>query len=326
MIKNRNIADDAAIAISKVLGGGLVGVGRIMYVAPATSELYTYWQSRVPEADLFSDISLAYAQMVSGRNDVLLLSPDSHVVTAMLDISKNRCHFIGVDQRGGIGMGARSRISMGVTTAATDIAVMKNTGVGNTFIGIKFSSSNTKNESLYTVAEGGEYTVYQNCEFYKSTHLDKTGAAEILNNGDSVQWLNCTIGSSANELSGAVIRPCMLLTATLSGKKCRDNVMLDCILLRKSGNVANRFIYGANATDVERMFYIDRTLFFSNPLGAATPAVGVDFGAGQTEGAVVLGAGCTSVDVTVLGATGEGVYTLAPSSPTYATSGVAVNA
>ena len=326
MIKNRNIANDAAIAISKVLGGGLVGVGRVMYVAPATSELYTYWQTRVPEADLFSDIALAYAQMVSGRNDVLLLSPDTHTVTAMLNITKNRCHFIGVDQRGGIGMGARSKVSMGVTTAATDIAAVQNTGVGNTFIGIKFTSSNTKDISLYAVAEGGEYTVYQNCEFYKDTDLDVTGAAEILNNGDSVQWLNCTIGSSANQLSGAVIRPCMLLTATLSGKKCRDNVMLDCILLRKGGNVANRFIYGANATDVERMFYIDRTLFFSNPLGAATPAVGVDFGAAQTEGAVVLGAGCTSVDVTVLGATGEGVYTLAPSSPTYATSGIAVNA
>ena len=116
----------------------------------------------------------------------------------------------------------------------------------------------------------------------------------------------------------------MLLTATLSGKKCRDNVMLDCILLRKAGGTEASFIYGANATDVERMFYIDRTLFFNNPLSAATPAVAVDFGAAQTEGAVVLGQGCSSVDVTVLATTGEGIYTLAPSSPTYATSGKAV--
>jgi hypothetical protein len=226
--------------------------------------------------------------------------------------------------RDGIGMGARARVSMGVTTAATDIATMQNTGVGNTFTGIKFTNANTVAEGIYCVAEGGEYTVYKNCEFYKSTDLDVTGAAEVLNNGDSAQWLNCTFGSSANQIVGAVIRPCMLVTATLSGKKCRDNVILDCIFLRKAGNVANRFIYGANATDVERMFYVDRTLFFSNPLGAATPAVAVDFGSAQTDGAVVLGQGCLIADVTVLGATGEGIYTMAPSSPTYATSGLSV--
>ena len=146
-----------------------------------------------------------------------------------------------------------------------------------------------------------------------------------MNNGDSAQWLNCTIGSTANAISGAIIRPCMLLTReTITGKVCRDNVMKGCLLLRKCGDTANRFIYGANANDVERMFYIDDTLFFSNPLGSATPALGVDFGAAQTEGAVVLGSNVTSVDVTALGATGEGIYTLAPSSPTYATSGKAV--
>lgn len=266
-------------------------------------------------------------KVVTNRHDVVVLSANSsHQLSAMLTITKNRVHFISADGRTGFGMGARARISMGVTTATTDIAAMQNTGVGNTFTGIKFSSSNTLAQSLYGIAEGGEYTIYDRCEMYKSTDLDVTGAAEVLNNGDSTQWLNCTIGSSANEISGANIRPCMLLTATLSGKKCRDNIMIGCQLLRKCGNVANRFIYGANATDVERMFYIDNTLFFSNPLGSATPAIAVDFGAAQTEGAVVLGPNVTAVDVTVLGATGEGVYTLAPDSPTYATSGIAVAA
>ena len=76
---------------------------------------------------------------------------------------------------------------MGVTTAATDIAVMQNTGVGCTFGGLKFDSANTVAESLYAVAEGGEYSIYSGCEFYKSTDLNETAAAEILNNGDSAQ-------------------------------------------------------------------------------------------------------------------------------------------
>ena len=235
MIKDRNIAADAAISISKILGAGMAGAGRILYVAPATSASYTYWSGKVPAGDLFTSLSSAYDQTVTGRNDVILLSPDTHTLTAMLDVSKNRVHFIGVDFRGGYGMGARAKVSLGVTTAATDIATMQNTGVGNTFTSIKFMNSNTVAEGIYCVAEGGEYTVYSHCEFYKDTDLDVTGAAEVLNNGDSVQWLNCTIGSSANIVADNVIRPCMLLTATLSGKKCRDNIMTDCVLLRKAG-------------------------------------------------------------------------------------------
>lgn len=305
--------------------------GKILVVCPSTDANFQKLQEvfrNDPEGDVrvFSTVAAAYAAATTNRDDVIALTANAaHTVTEMLDVSKNRIHFVSMGGRdGAFGMGARSRIVMGVTTAATDIAVMKNTGIGNTFTGIKFDSGNTKAESLYTVAEGGEYAIYENCEFYKSTDLDETGAAEVLNNGDSTQWINCTIGSSANEIVGAIIRPCMLLTATLSGKKCRDNIMYGCKLLRKCGNTANRFIYGANATDVERLFEIENTLFFSNPLGSATPAIGVGFGSAQTEGAVIIGQGCKSVDVTALGETGKGVYTLAPSSPTYATSGKAV--
>ena len=101
MIKDRNIANDAAIALSKILGGGILGAGRIMYVAPSTSKSYSYWNGKVPSADLFTDLETAYDQVVSGRNDILVLSPDSHTLTAMLTVSKDRVHFIGSDMRGG---------------------------------------------------------------------------------------------------------------------------------------------------------------------------------------------------------------------------------
>ena len=144
-------------------------------------------------------------KVTTNNHDVVLLSANStHVLSSMLDISVNRTHFIGLDARAGFGMGARTKISLGVTTAATDIATMKNTGVGNTFTGIKFMNSNTVAEGIYCVAEGGEYSVYDHCEFYKSTDLDVTGASEVLNNGDSAQWLNCTFGSSADIVADIV--------------------------------------------------------------------------------------------------------------------------
>lgn len=266
-------------------------------------------------------ISKAYDAVTTNKHDVIVLSANGgHAQTAMLDITKNRVHFVGLDLRAGYGMGSRARITMGVTTAATDIAVLKNTGVGNTFTGIKFDSSNTVDESLYAVAEGGEYAIYNRCEFYKSTDLNETGAAEVLNNGDSAQWLNSVFGSSANIIADNVIRPNMLLTATLSGKKCRDNIVDNCIFLSKAGGTEAVRIYGANATDVERLFYVKDSLFYNNILSAATPAHAVGFGAAQTEGAVIL-KNCTSVDHTVMAQASMNIY-VDGAVPTFATTGV----
>lgn len=272
----------------------------------------------------FKTIAKAYSMVTTNNNDVIMLSANAaHVQTSMLDITKNRVHFVGASLRGGsYGLGARSRITMGDSTVSADIALMKNTGVGNTFTGIKFDSSSTVAASLYCVAEGGEYAIYDGCEFYKSTDLNETAAAEVLNNGDSAQWLNCVFGSTANETVGAVIRANMLLTATIAGSKCRDNIVDNCIFMCKAGNTAKVMVYGANATDVERLFYMKNCLFFNSILAAADPAHAVGFGAAQTEGQVIL-KDCTSVLCTVMKQASRAIY-VDGAVPTQNTSGVAV--
>ena len=270
-------------------------------------------------------VAKAYSLATTNKDDVICLTGSaSHVVTEMLDVSKNRVHFIGVDGTPGRLYGQNAKLSMGVTTAATDLGVMKNTGVRNSFQNIKFTSANTRAESIYSVVEGGEYALYLNCEFYKETDLDQTGAAELVMNGDSAQVINCTIGSLANAISGAILRPCVLLTQGLAGtgKVARDVTFIGCQLWRKAGNVANRFVYGANANDVERMLLMKNCTFVSNTLGAATPAAAVGFGAAQTAGTVLL-QDCASVDCTVMAQAAVGIY-VAGSVPTFATTGIAV--
>lgn len=275
-------------------------------------------------ANAVKTLSKALDKVTTNNWDLVVGDPDSEVVeTSMVTNTKSRFNVVG-DSSGRI-LGPRFRVGATITTGATNIATMQNTGVGVGFHGVKFGNASTVDEGLYCVAEGGEYSMYSHCEIYKSTDLDVTGAAEVLNNGDSAQWFDCVIGSTANEIVGAIIRPCMLLTATLSGKKCRDNIVNDCVFLRKGGNAANRFIYGANATDIERLFRIGgETLFYNNPLGATDPGVAIDFGAAQTEGSVICGPNVHIASVGVLGATGEGIYVSTPSSPTYATSGLSV--
>ncbi len=114
----------------------------------------------------------------------------------------------------------------------------------------------------------------------------------------------------------------MLLTATIAGAKCRDNYIQDCIFLSKAEGTGHVDIYGANATDVERMFYVKNCLFYNNPLSAATPAHAVGFGAAQTEGCVIL-KDCTSVDHTVMKQAIMNIY-VDGAVPTHNTTGVAV--
>lgn len=270
-------------------------------------------------------VAQGYSMMTTNKDDVMvLLGSSTHVLTEMLDLTKNRCHFVGMDGSGGRMFGQNAKISMGVTTAATDIAAVKNTGVRNTFHNIKFMSSNTKAESLYAFAEGGEYSKFTNCEFYKDSDLNETAAAEVLNNGDSAQWIGCTFGSTANIIADDKIRPNMLLTATLSGKKCRDNYIEGCLFFSKAGGTEAVRIYGANATDVERMFLVKDSVFYNNILSAATPAHAVGFGSAQTEGAVIL-KNCTSVDHTVMAQAAMNIY-VDGAVPTFATTGVSVAA
>ena len=264
----------------------------------------------------------AIDRVTSNNNDVILINGNSTVVeTAMVSITKNRVHTIGVNgMLGHYGQGAK--ISCSATATATNIATVQNTGVRNTFTGIKFINEMTVDQGLYAFAEGGEFTRFFNCEFYKSTDLDVTGAAELLHNGDSAQFYSCTFGSTANIIADNVIRPNVLLSATLTGKKCRDSLFDDCLFFSKAGGTEHVAVYGANATDVERMLLIKDSVFFNNILSAATPAHAVGFGGAQTEGAVLL-KDCTCVDHTVMAQAAVGIY-VDGAVPTFATSGVSV--
>jgi hypothetical protein len=258
-----------------------------------------------------STIAAAYALMTTNKDDVCILSGNSaHAVTEMLTIAKNRVHFVG---QGPLRMyGCASRITMGVTTAATDLGVMQNTGVRNSFTNIKFDSANTVAESLYSVVEAGEYAVYDHCEIYKSTDMDVTGAAELVSNGDSSQFHNCTIGSLVNASTGAIIRPNILVTkAIVTGKVSRDVQFINCNIWRKSGNTANRFVYGANATDVERMMLFENCKFWNAKLAAAVPAQNVAFAASLTQGEVLLN-NCVAINAATAMSTTTGVFVNGP--------------
>lgn len=275
-------------------------------------------------AKAFKTISKAYSMVTTNKDDVIaLIGSSTHALTEMLTVAKSRVHFIGVDGSNGRYFGQNAKVSLGVTTAATDIGTILNTGVRNTFTNIKFLNSNTVTEGIYCVVEGGEYTIYNGCEIYKETDLNETTASEMVMNGDSCQVLNCTIGSSANLLVGDIIRANVRITGGTAGAglKARDVVFENCRFLKKAAGTASCYIYAANATDAERMFHIKNSLFYNSKLASGDPAQCVIAAAAQTEGDILID-NCTSINNTKL-STSTGVAIAGP-VPTYATTGIAV--
>lgn len=259
----------------------------------------------------FKTLSHAVACVTTNNNDVVFIDGDSTVVeAAMVTIDVNRTHFVGINGPAGH-FGAGAQISCAVAAGATNIATVKNIGVRNTFSNIKFVNKNTVEQGIYAFVEGGEYTRFNNCEFAKETDLDETGAADLVCNGDSPMFYGCSFGSSSAAISGATIRANILMTAAIAGenKVTRDAWFENCILWRKSSNAANRFVYGANADDIESMCVFKECLFMNSKISAAVPAQNVAFGSSLTAGEVLLW-NCASMNAgTTMSAT-TGVFVL----------------
>lgn len=292
------------------------GGGKVYFVNPTTG---LTGNDGLSMDNPLSTISGAMAKCTSNNHDVIVLSATSgHAQTEMLSVTKNRLHFVGLDAVGRY-YGQRSRItSSGASTSG--IALVQTTGVGTSFSNIKFDSGFTLAASLYTFADGGEYTRVQNCEVYKSSDLDQATAAEVLMNGDSSFWSHCTIGSLATGVSAA--RTNVLLTReTITGKVCRDVTFENCnFWLKSSSNTASHF-HATTATDVERMLKIKNSEMIVAKLSTGTVGDAIIVDAAQTEGHIIVINSC-NVNSTALGTTGSvGIVYYGPEIATAATAG-----
>ena len=102
----------------------------------------------------FLTLDKAVDSATTNKDDVIVLSTNgSHQITEMLAISKSRVHLMG-DTFGRM-YGQRAKINYADAIATADAFAVKNTGVGNTFTGIKFLNNNTDAQVVATFGEGG---------------------------------------------------------------------------------------------------------------------------------------------------------------------------
>jgi len=247
----------------------------------------------------FKTYSQAVSAVTSNNNDVIHIDGDSTVTeTAMVTLSKSRVHTVG--HNGALrhfGNGTKIALSTSATGAA-NIACFKNTGVRNTFTGIRFMNDSTIAESLYSLAEAGEFATYVNCEAYKGSDLDDANAAELLLNGDSPQFYNCSIGAMTNE-TGDIRAKILVKNVINTGFGTRDAYFENCMTLGNADSTDNVHVYAAAAGSVERLLMFKDCTFINQGNAAGTPAHAVGAAAAQTAGLILL-KNCTQVNMTIM--------------------------
>jgi len=288
MIKWKNLDPSLQSMLASV---GIPGVADVHYVTTSTSNaVKAYWDRATGGVNKFTSISGAHSGATSGRNDVILLSPESHSQAAKITWSKNMTHLIGM--YGPAMMNQRSRIGHSANFAT----MLDVTGYGNTFANLYFmyGRGSATNTNLLTVT--GDRNTFYRCHFGGPMHATEAGTAgftiaEIL--GTENYFKNCVFGISSMELTAAIN------TVKFGGSGYDPRTIFeDCIFLANAGSGAAGSFFFKTQAGVGESFAIFRNCQMIN-IGGTALTYGID-GTGSSAQKLIFSGdsyfiGCTDV-------------------------------
>ena len=189
--------------IASALAGnfGLVGVADVHLLTRSGAYApYQYWEtwSHGERESFHTDIETALGKMVTGRNDVLLISPDSHSQADSVTWSKNMTHLIGMYPPALIGHRAR------IGHSANFDKLLDITGYGNLFANFELQYGRGDAANLTCCQITGNRNTFRNVRFggpYNATEADQAtfkmiGISETAG-GDGLEhyFKDCVVGA-----------------------------------------------------------------------------------------------------------------------------------
>jgi len=288
--------------------------GKIFWVYKATDPGYVEFVSHHPEYSdgtpaVYTTIALGYAAMTSNQNDVLLINANAEYSEAMLTVSKNRCHFIGMDG-GGRKNSQGARFATPATSVAASVAVLSNTGTRNTFRNIKFIQQGTNIAQTSGVIDTGEGTYMENCEMEVNSILG-TKTQGLLFKGDTCHYKSCQIGNST------VFHTIAYAPLTIQ-TPARYSYFEDCTIIAYSDQTTHSCIDAPDANSVIGWIHFKNCSLINATLGDGATAGGAMAEAVTsvcTSGYLLFDNRCTcynaalfaEVDASILNASGVAV-------------------
>jgi len=204
-------------------GMGIPGIGEVhMVTRSGAYEPYSYWTDLVDPDRAHTSITTAEGLMTTGRNDVMLLSPDSHSQAAGITWDLNLAHLVGMypPQR----MNMRSRIGHSANFAT----LLTVSGYGNSFWNLYFMHGRGSATNLNCLTVSGDRNSFHNCHFLPAhaTEFDTSGYDLIRLNCGEGYFHKCFFGGDTVAM-GAVD---LIRIYGASDRSCRV-VFEDCIFL-----------------------------------------------------------------------------------------------
>jgi len=298
--------------------------GKIFFVLnSADAVVGNFVNEFAPDSDgtvrTYTDLATAYTATTSGNNDVIVLDAGtSHKLTAMLTVAKNKVHFVSLEALMGVHRmnNPRTLISSTGAGAATDVSLVKVTGTGCTFRGIKFSNGFTVAQNLSAVLDYGNNTYFEDCTMHNlgSAHLTNASAADlILAGGDSI-YKNCEIGQDT--LQRTVASGQSILISKGTSAQAATRVIFDrCFISHYSSQTTGVFVRVAADGDIDRyvLFKDCSFLNFKTSSDGAQMAAVISTNASLVSGLVLIENaftyGATKIAVST---TNANVYVMGP--------------
>jgi hypothetical protein len=243
---------------------GFGPVGEIRMLAGSTGNAYAYYRDKIIESNLHTSVSKAEAATVTQRNDVILVTPDSHAWRGDTDSGgesltwdKTSTHMLGLSPTSLAGYN-RARFSH---TGYTMASFMTVSGDDNCFKNLRFmhGSATGGASDVQQILVSGAGNRFENVAFAGPNNATQAASANYLGvqvSGSHNYFKGCMFGSVNDvDRSGA---SCVLKFAAASGAW---NIFENCVFRSRSGGgQSGAFFINDAVTDT----VVDFTALFLN--------------------------------------------------------------
>jgi hypothetical protein len=243
------------------LGFGPVGEIRLLH---STGNAGNYYKDKIQDANRHTSVALAEAAMVTQRNDVMLVTPESHAwrgdnnaTAAALTWDKTNCHILGLSPTSKAGYN-RARFSHSGYTMANFMTV---SGDDNCFKNLRFmhgsATGGASDVTCITVSGAGNR--FENVAFAgpnNATQAAATAYSSVVISGSHNYFKNCMFGS-VNDVDRSAANTILDFSTTCGGW----NIFEDCVFRSRSGGgQATAYFINDKVTDT----VVDFTALFLN--------------------------------------------------------------
>lgn len=297
---------------------GFGPVGEIRMLTPGSGNAHNYFRDKIYEANLHASIYEAERALVTGRNDVLLVTPGSHAWkgdsntgSGVLTWDKENTHMLGMEPAG-LGGYCRARFSHtgysmanfmtvsgagnkfknlrwmhgSATGAGADVTCITVTGAGNKFEDCAFAGPNDATQSADAdyagvVLDGATQNHFKNCMFGTANAIQRSGANCMLKfsgAGGLNVFENCVFRS--NSLTAT---DCFFINFASTEQSSPAALFLNCHFVNHKAAASSNMAYGITDSS-----HANDTLFFD---GRCTFSGVASIIAAASEAKIVVGTG-----------------------------------